>query len=83
MYRFDDRHTGSHRINICTLIRQEIGNKQMSDMGNKLGKLKRTKTLGDYTLIAVLHHHVVKFLPKDYDDQNWIKNILYMKIHSA
>ena len=48
----------------------EIGNAQMSEMGNKL---KKYKPLGDYTLIAVLHHHVVPIPPPNFYNENWFK----------
>lgn len=51
----------------------EIGQDQMAKMGNQLDNLQN---LGDYTLVAVMHHHL-RTLPKPgYYDRIWFERFI-------
>ena len=51
----------------------KIGQKQMSEMGNLLDAVKNVE---DYTLIAVLHHHLVKIPKPDYYEKRWFEKFV-------
>lgn len=55
------------------LAEGKIGTTQMAEMGNLLDKVKNLET---YSLIAVLHHHLVPIPRPNYYDRKWYERIL-------
>ena len=51
----------------------EIGTAQMSEMGNLLDN---AENIGDYLLIAVLHHHLLPIPQPDFYGRKWLDKIL-------
>ena len=54
------------------LAEGEIGTEQMSQMGNYLDEIQN---LDDYTLIAVLHHHLLPIPRPDHYEKKWYERI--------
>jgi len=55
------------------LAEGKIGKEQMAEMGNQLDKVKK---LGDYLLIAVMHHHLLPIPQPEYYDGKWFEKFL-------
>lgn len=55
------------------LAQGKIGTEQMGEMGNLLDSVEN---LGDYQLIAVLHHHLLQIDRPDYFDERWFRKFM-------
>lgn len=56
-----------------SLAEGEIGIDQLSEMGNKLDKIKN---LSDYKMVAVLHHHVIEIPKPEWHTERWYKKLV-------
>jgi len=55
------------------LAQGEIGSAQMSEMGNLLDGIEN---IAEYTLIAVMHHHLVPIVRPEHYDDRWYRRII-------
>lgn len=60
------------------LAEGKIGNLQLAEMGNELDKVNN---LHDYTLIALLHHHVTDIPKPDWYDEKWFQKLMPTTVH--
>lgn len=60
------------------LAEGKIGSFQLAEMGNELDKIAN---ISEYTLIALLHHHVTNIPKPDWYDKKWFQKLMPATVH--
>jgi predicted phosphodiesterase len=60
------------------LAEGKIGSLQLAEMGNELDKISN---IHEYTLIALLHHHVTNIPKPDWYDKKWFQKLMPVSVH--